>query len=219
MKSSATKRFIFIAAVLLLLVIVTSPVTMIWLIERQATRIVADSLQGLTTSSLATLSVSEGFLETSAAVNDPDPDHRRASLERLSNTTVQADTQYEAHKPTLLSPGESRLFDRMMRSRNEYRETRNQIVSLLRENKSREARELFQNKCVTQFGVYTHDLGDVVEYNAAEARSRGREITHLCYVLLGIQILLLGFFFVYGFFVPLTAFLERLSRPQAEFRD
>ena len=52
-----------------------------------------------------------------------------------------------------------------------------------------------------------------------EARDRGEEIIRLCYILLGIQVLLLVFFFVYGFFVPMTAFVERLNRRPVVFQD
>ena len=61
-------------------------------------------------------------------------------------------------------------------------------------------------------------MGLLVEHNAREANSRGTKIIRLCYILLATQILLLAFFFVYGFFVPLTTILERITRRPVEFR-
>jgi Four helix bundle sensory module for signal transduction len=215
MKSDSAKRLFLAASVMALLLIVTSPVTTVWLIRHEATRIVSDSLQGLTTSSLATMNVSEGFLETVLAVHSGQVD-AETLVSRLEASTRLVDEQYMAHRETLGGVTEIRAFERMLEARKEYRATRQQVISLIREGKSAEASDLFKSRCVNDFQDYADALGLVVERNANEAKSRGEQIILLCHVLMIVQVLLLGFFFIYGFFVPLTALWERLTRRPVE---
>ncbi|WP_193214540.1 MCP four helix bundle domain-containing protein [Luteolibacter marinus] len=211
------KKLSLAAVALLLLLIVTSPVTMIWLIKQEASGIMSDSLQGLTTSSLATMHVSEGFLDTALAVNSGNVKADEL-LAQLEETTRQADEQYQGHRETLRTDAERRSFDRVAECRNAYRSSRKQVIELLGAGKKTEADAFFESDCVVKFQTYAEALGDLVEHNAIDARARGAEIIRLCYILLGVQLLLLAFFFVYGFFVPLTAILERLTRRPVVFR-
>jgi hypothetical protein len=218
MNSEPLKRITLAAAVVVLLVIVTSPVTTIWLIKRQATVIVSDSLRGLTTSSLATMHMSEGFLDTALAVNGSE-EQGKALGRQLIETTRLVDAEYDAHRETLRTDKERAAFGLMIERRRDYLKSRGAVIKSLDAGKTEEARKLFEGECVVKFESYAKALGDVVEHNASEARDRGREIIRLCYILLGIQVLLLVFFFVYGFFVPMTAFVERLNRKSVVFQD
>ncbi|MCW1926590.1 MCP four helix bundle domain-containing protein [Luteolibacter arcticus] len=211
MKPGPLRNLYLAIAVLVLLTIVISPVLTVWTIRRDATRIVSDSLQGLATSSLATMQMSEGFLDTTRAVSGHGMTGTdlAASLEARSRDT---DAHYASHRETLQTDRERAAFDRLTACKDDYRATRKAVVDLLIAGKAREASNLFDSQCVPKFQTYAHALGDVVENNAAEARAGGAEIIRLCHVLLVVQALLLVFFFVYGFFVPLTAFLERLTR-------
>jgi hypothetical protein len=215
MKNDSTKRLFLAASVMALLLIVSSPVTTVWLIRREATRIVSDSLRGLTTSSLATMNVSEGFLQTAMAVHTGQLD-ADTLVSRLEESTRVVDEQYETHRETLGSATEIRAFERMLDARKMYRATRQQVIALIREGKTAAASELFEKQCVSGFQTYADALGVVVEHNANEAKSRGEQIIWLCHVLMVVQVLLFGFFFVYGFFVPLTALWERLTRRPVE---
>lgn len=216
MKSGPLKRLWLATAILLLLLIVTSPVTMIWLIKRQADRIVSDSIQGLATSSLATMHVSEGFLDTALAVSGGRADARQL-IKQLEESSRLADDEYNSLRHTLRTPEEVRSFDHMISCRIDYRQTREAVIDLLEAGKSPEASTLFENQCVPKFQTYAEALGEVVEHNAQDARARGSEIIRLCFVLLGAQLVLLLYFFVYGFFVPLTAIWEKLSRRPVDF--
>jgi hypothetical protein len=215
MKNDTTKRLFLAASVMALLLIVTSPVTTVWLIRREATRIVFDSLRGLTTSSLATMNVSEGFIETALAVHSGKSD-AGPLVSRLEEGTRKVDEQYESHRETLTGVSEIRAFERMLDARKTYRATRGEVIALISGGKAAEASELFEKRCVGEFQAYADELGVVVEHNADEAKTRGEQIILLCHVLMVVQVLLLGFFFVYGFFVPLTALWERLTRRPVE---
>ncbi|MCW1884282.1 MCP four helix bundle domain-containing protein [Luteolibacter flavescens] len=211
MKPGPLRSFFLILAVLILLTIVISPVLTVWTIRRDANRIVSDSLQGLATSSLATMQMSEGFLDTTRAVSGrgmAGPE-LAASLGERSRAT---DAQYTAHRETLQTDSERAAFDRLTATKDDYRATRKAVVDLITAGQMQEADALFESECVPKFHAYAQALGNLVEHNAAEARAGGAEIIRLCHVLLGVQALLLVFFFIYGFFVPLTAVMERLSR-------
>lgn len=217
MKPEPLKRLSLAAAVVVLLVIVTSPVTTIWLIKRQATRIVSDSLRGLTSSSLATMHVSEGFIDTAMAVNGRGIDKATLAA-RLAEDSRQVDAEYAAYQDSIRTEAERMAFNHLIECRKDYRKTRGVVLYLLDAGKTGEANKLFEDECVAKYQAYAGALGDVVEHNAKEARARGAEIIKLCYVLLAVQVLLLAYFFVYGFFVPLTAVLERLTRKPVVFR-
>ncbi len=216
MKSGPLRNLWLALTSVVLLLIVTSPVTTIWLIKRQADRIVSDSLQGLATSSLATIHVSEGFLDTAIAVTGGKIGVD-ALIGHLDETSRRVDAEYENLRGTLRTGEEVRAFDHMISCRLTYRQTRKAVIDLLKEGKTAEAKTLFEEQCVGKFQTYATALGDVVEHNAKEAKARGAKIIQLCYVLLGIQLVLLLFFFIYGFFVPLTAVWERLSRRTIDF--
>jgi hypothetical protein len=211
MKPGPLRNLYLALTVVVLLTIVISPVLTVWTIRRDATRIVSGSLQGLATSSLATMQMSEGFLDTTRAVSGHGMSGTElaASLVERSRAT---DDQYAAHRETLKTDKERTAFDRLNASKDDYRATRKAVVDLLIAGKGPEANELFESQCVPKFHAYARALGTLVEYNAAEARAGGEEIIRLCHVLLVVQALLLVFFFVYGFFVPLTAVMERLTR-------
>ena len=64
------------------------------------------------------------------------------------------------------------------------------------------------------FGSLSAMAQDKKPYNMDEAVLRGAEIQRLANLAIGLQILLLVFFVIYGFFVPMVTVLEKLSRTQ-----
>ncbi|MEK7953814.1 MCP four helix bundle domain-containing protein [Luteolibacter soli] len=211
MKPGPLRNFYIALAAIVLLFIVVSPVLTVWTIRRDATRIVSDSLQGLATSSLATMQMSEGFLDTARAASG----HGMTGTELAAALEVRSratDAQYQAHRETVQTDKERAAFDRLTATKDDYRATRKAVVELLIAGKQPEANDLFETQCIPKFQAYAKALGGLIEHNATEARAGGQEIIRLCHVLLIVQGLLLVFFFIYGFFVPLTAVMERLSR-------
>lgn len=218
MKPGPLRTLSIVFAILILLAIVTSPVLTVWMIRKEAARIVSDPLQGLATSSLATMQASEGFLETARAVDGNGlPATELAIL--LEEGSRSVDAQYASYQETEMSDQERQVFERLNTAKNDYRATRKSVVGLLAESKATEANMLFDTQCVPRFHAYAAALGELVKYNAAEARDGGSAIIRLCHILLVVQALLLIFFFIYGFFVPLTAVMERLSRKPIVIRN
>ena len=218
MKAGPLRTLCIISAIVVLLAIVTSPVIAIWMIKREATRIVTDPLQGLATSSVATMQASEGFLETARAVDGNGLPAAELSTQ-LEEGSRFVDSQYASYQETVMTEQERSVFDRLTAAKDDYRATRRAVVALLRENKVTEANMLFDTQCVPKFHAYAKSLGDLIKHNAADARDGGASIIRLCHLLLVVQALLLVFFFIYGFFVPLTAVMERLSRKQIVIRN
>ena len=219
MKSAPLNRLSLVLVMIVLLLVATSPITTVWLIKKQANRIVDDDLRALTTSSLASMNVSEGFMQTASAVRDTGDGNVSEVLARLRETTSEVDAQYESHRETLQTKDEHEKFDHLIKCRKDYRQTRERIFQLLDEGKVAEARELFGKECEPKYEIYAEALGAVVQNNVSKARDSGKNIITLCNWLLAIHIILLGFFFIYGFFVPLTAFMERLTRKPVVFKD
>ncbi|HKS36972.1 MAG TPA: hypothetical protein VJW76_07275, partial [Verrucomicrobiae bacterium] len=67
-----------------------------------------------------------------------------------------------------------------------------------------------------QSQAYLEALDRVFQYNVNEARRRGVQIVRLCNVFMIAQAVLLVFFFIYAFYVPLIALLERLTGTHIE---
>ena len=206
------KLIISALASIILLFVVSSPVTTIWLIKWQADRIVSDSLRGLTASSLAGMNVSEGFLELALALNATNTTEMHRHLEGIQVTGKKVDAQYEEYQTTLNSPAESAAFAHLVTCRKAYRESRHYAIQLLEQGKKGAAMQLFQNECMPKFQAYEDSLSFILQSNVVEAGEKGHSIMRLCYFVLGLQVVLFGFFFIYAFFVPLVALLERLTR-------
>ncbi len=219
MKSSPFRNLILTFFVMILLLVVTSPLATIWLIKEQANRIVEDDLRGLTTSSLASLNVSEGFLHTANAVSNTDPGNLAEIVVNLNESIQEVDAQYESHRQTLQTREELERFENLIERRKDYRKTRQAIFKMLEEGRKDEARAIFETECEPKYEAYAKALGRVVEGSVAKARISGRNILTLCNWLLVIQVVLLGFFFIYGFFVPLTAIMERMTRKPVVFDE
>ncbi len=218
MKPGPLRTLSIALAAIALLAIVTSPVLTVWMIRKEATRIVSDPLQGLASSSLAAMQASEGFLETARSVdgNGMKADALAAWLEKSS---AGVDAHYASYQQTQITEADRQVFERLTAAKTDYRATRKAVVNLLAENKGTEANMLFDSQCVPKFDAYVRAIGDLVKHNAVEAQNGGAAIVRLCHILLIVQGLLLVFFFVYGFFVPLTAVMERLSRKPIVIRD
>jgi hypothetical protein len=218
MKPGPFRTLSLVFAIIVLLAIVTSPVVGIWMIKREANRIVSDPLQGLATTSVASVQVSEGFLETARAVDGKGM--TPALLAHwLEKSSAAVDSYYASYQETQITEEDRRVFEKLSAAKTDYRATRKAVVDLLAENKATEANMLFDTQCVPKFDTYVRAIGELVKHNAAEARDGGAAIIRLCHLLLVVQALLLLFFFVYGFFVPLTAVMERLSRKPIVMRN
>ncbi|WP_265595049.1 MCP four helix bundle domain-containing protein [Haloferula sp. BvORR071] len=218
MKPGPLRSLSLAATVVILLAIVTSPVLTVWMIRKEASRIVTDPLQGLASSSLATMQASEGFLETARAVDGNGMPGAELGA-WLEASSAKVDAQYASYQQTAMNEQERSVFERLNACKTDYRATRKTVVGLLSENKTTEATLLFESQCVPKFHAYAGALGELVKHNAEEAKSGGAQIIRLCHILLGVQGLLLVFFFIYGFFVPLTAVLERLTRKPIVIRN
>ena len=100
-------------AVVLLLVIATSPFSTVLLVKRQASRIVYETLPGLTTSGLAEISVSEGFLDASLAFAADNETDRQRFLARMAERSRNADAQLQAYEAAIRAPADRENYNRL----------------------------------------------------------------------------------------------------------
>lgn len=213
MEQSSVKRTTLSAlALVILLLIATSPFWTILLIRQNALSITNDEIPGLITCSMVNLGASEGFLELGIAVHTTDESVRQQCLNRIGISTHKVDLELEAHRATLTSQAERNIYENLVQSRAAFRETRRKVIDLIQTGKSEEAVPLFHGVCATQFEAYLTSLKAVVEKNVADTKARGVEIFRLCNIFLLIQTILVVFFLIYAFFVPFIAILEKLTR-------
>jgi len=212
-------RVLGFGSALLLLAVATSPFWTVMIIKRHADRVVNDALPSLISSNLVSVSIAEAFLETSLAIATRDVASRNANLLRIDEQSKKTDSELIAYAALISDPKVQQYYERLVGDRRVYRATRDAVVDLLNQGKHDEAVRLFHAKGLEQFKTYAAALNHLVEYNITEARQRGRQIQRWCNFLLIAQGLLLVYFFVYGFFVPLLAVLERLTTRRRIVRD
>lgn len=207
-----------LAAVILLLV-ATSPFWAVMVIRQQATRIVDDSLRGLAASSLATVTMSDGFLEMALALATTDPAVRAKQFEQVDKLTVSTDASLKLYETSVDNAREREDFQRLVEARSEFRQTRQQVIEMLSSGKRDEAVKFYNRVGLPQFVAYKDAINRLVQHNADEARERGTTILRLCNVLLILQGILLVFFFIYAFFVPLVTLYEKLTTTSNSVKD
>jgi hypothetical protein len=203
------KTTIGTVAGVILLVVATSPLWTILLVKRQAGRIVNESLHGLASSSLAGVNITDGFVELSTALATTDPAIREDNISRISVVSNQTDAQLKSFEATISDPETQAHYGELTKRRAVYRQTRAQVFELLRQGKPTDALKLYQGAGLAEFTAYKAAIDALVKHEATEAGRRGAEIIRLCNYLLILQGVLLVFFIIYAFFVPLVTFYER----------
>ena len=187
----------------------TSPFWTIILVKRHAGLIVNDSLHGLTSSSQAGAIISDGFVEFTLALATSDRVTRDHCISQIEEISRNVDAQLKLYEGAIDNPQEVGNYKELVDSRMVYRKTRKQVLELLQQGKQSEAVQLYQGAGLKEFVAYKAAIDRVMEYAAAEATKRGQDIIHLCNVLMILQGLLLVFFFIYAFYVPLVTYFER----------
>lgn len=198
-------------AAFILLAVATSPFWTLLIIRGHASRITNDTLPSLIATSLASASISVAFLETTLAVATEDSASQGRYLAQLVAQTRKTDEELNAYATLIDDASDRRYYDRLLDHRRQYRATRDAVIVLLNEGKRAEAMRLFHETGLAQFKAYITALNQLREHTIAEAGQRSRQIMGWCYFLLVVQGALLVYFFVYGFFVPLVAVLEKIT--------
>jgi len=197
----------------LLLLIATSPLTTALLIKRQAHQLVNDTLVGLVSSGQADINISKGFLETMFAIQTTNESVRQQFISEISELSAQTDGELKRYETSIFDQTDAANYQRLVESRAKFREVRESVIALLEENKRREARILYRKEGLPRFRSHLEAIDTMLQYNLSQAKERGESITRLCNISLAVQLALVAFFFIYAFFVPLVALLERLTRP------
>ena len=218
MRTIRNKTFGILATTLLLF-IATSPLWTVLLLREQASLIVNDSLQELSTSSLIKISMSDGFFEMANVLASSDPKFRIEKLAEIDRKTGEVDLLFKQYEATLENSEDRERYARLVKQRAAFHQTRQQTVELVQAEKRDEAIRLYNQTGLAQFHDYMDTIDEIVKDNITEARDRGDVISKLCRRLLFLQGGLVIFFAIYAFFVPMITVLERLSTPGSTSGD
>jgi hypothetical protein len=204
----------------ILLAVATSPFWTVLVVKRHAEQIINDSLHGLTSSSLAGVNITDGFVEFSMALATTEPAVRDENIRQIAEASRRTDRQLQAYEATIKEPQQQSYYRELVESRKTYRQTRARVIELLQHGRNAEALQLHQGKGLGEFVAYKTAVDRLVQQAATEAGRRGHDILRLCNYVLALQGVLLVFFFVYAFFIPLVTFYERIvtrGDPVADF--
>jgi hypothetical protein len=194
----------------LLLAVATSPFWTVLLVKRHAEQIVNNNLHSLASSSLAGVDITDGFVEITLAIATTDRAVREEKISEIDAVSRRIDSQLKAYAETIRNEWDQARYDDLLRSRQAYRQTRARVLELLQQDRHDEAVRLFQEVALGEFVSYKNSIDLLVKQAASEAAGQGREIVRLCNYLLLLQGVLLVFFFIYAFFVPLVTLFEKI---------
>ena len=197
-------------AAVILLILATSPFWTLVLVKREASAIVNDSLRSLVASSLANINISDGFMELTVALTTNDASVQEVNLQKIGDLTIQTTDLLKKYEESLADSKDRANFDRLVQRRAAFNSTRQKIIEFLKLGKRDDAVSLFNQKGLGEFREYKQAVDETVRADVDEARLRGSQILKLCNTLMIFQGILLLFFCIYAFLVPMLTLLERL---------
>lgn len=216
MKTRAFKQSLWtFLAIVVLLLVATSPFSTVLLVKWHASRIVNDTMAGLSSSGTAHSNIAEGFVETAILIASTNAVERQQLFAEVTKLSQSTDLNLREYEKSITAPAERAAYDELIRHRQEFRRTRQRVVELLNENRRDDAVKLYYQEALPQFRTYMQSMDRIITSGANEARLRGNQILRLCNIMMVLQGILLLFFFVYAFFVPLAAVLEKLSQKES----
>jgi hypothetical protein len=208
-KKIKNNTVIVITAIVLLL-LSTSPLWTAILIKRQALLVVEDSLHNLIASTLANINVSDGFLEMTVALSTSDQKVRNENLIRITELMNKTSLILHTYGKTIKDPEERRNYEKLLQKRSIFNLTRQKAIDLLVQEKHEEAIQVFNQEVLKEFHEYKDAVNRIVHDNVNEAGRRGRQILQLCNFLMIFQGVILVFFSIYAFVVPMLTVLDKV---------
>lgn len=172
-------------------------------LKADAQLIVEDTLPGLSDAGAANASISESFNRILLSLMAETPEERLRYRKELNDFSQRTTESLDAYGNAIFSGDDRVNYKHALELRKTYQGIREQILTLIDNQKQAEALSLYNNSLVPAYRDYKAAVESLLEYNTRQSKTRGEGILKICtgtqYAVAGIGILL----FVVGFIIGL----------------
>ncbi|HEV2209661.1 MAG TPA: glycosyltransferase [Verrucomicrobiae bacterium] len=168
-------------------------------LKHQAQDIVVDTLPGLSYAGEINANLSQAFNRSMLMALSQDSQERARWRQELDGYTKQTTRWLEQYRTQIFDPTDQRLFENVLRCREQYLGIRNHFFELLTNNQTSEVSLVIKNDLLPAYEQYVHASDRLFRYNMEQGQQRGKGIMRLCSVtqvivaIIGIMVFAAGF--------------------------
>lgn len=168
-------------------------------LKNQASKIVNDTLPGLTYAGEANASLAQAFNRTLVLLITDDPleqQQLRGEITSFSESTTAALTQYRTQ---MFESEDDQLFQSLVRRRSEYLRIRSRVLDSLGTGDRAAAIQIYRKELAPAYRAYKSAGDKLFEYNIEQGKVRGKKIlvvsttTQFVVAAIGIIVFIVGF--------------------------
>jgi len=168
-------------------------------LKTQARRIVNDTLPGLTYAGEANASLAQAFNRTLVLLMTDDRREQQQIRDEIKSFSEATTASLNSYRSQMFEPEDDRLFETLVRRRNDYIHIRSRVLELVERGNRAEAMKIYRNQLASAYRDYKSAGDKLFEYNIEQGKSRGKDIltvsttTQFAVAAIGIVIFLIGF--------------------------
>lgn len=168
-------------------------------IKTESTKIVDNTLPGLTCAGQINAYQAENFIRTLLVINADNAADRGVYLREVDDTSRVVDENIAEYQRLIHTDEDLRIFNKLIADRNEYQRVRKQAFELAEHDQRDQALALLKASLWPAYKVYTQTGDELFNYNIQQGDLRGRSILGVCnttrilVAIIGISIFIGGF--------------------------
>jgi glycosyltransferase involved in cell wall biosynthesis len=191
------------ASLMLMIAISLLGFSSVSLLKKRAQVLAEDAVPGLSYAGEADFNLSQGFNRTLLmllAQNKEQRERYHAEADEFVHRTAESLRSYET---SIFNAEDRKLYDRVVSRRESYERIRQQLISLLQQDRRAEGEELCRSSLVPAYDQYKLAGESLFSYNVKSGQRQGNgifamgTITQLFVAILGVMLFIAGF--VVGF--------------------
>lgn len=205
MKLSSGNLSAWLAIIVLLAVIGVLSSFVVSFFRGEADEVASVTVPKMVEVSMANQSISEAYIATLRAVIADNPDERDAFIREVADRSARTTARLKAYGELPLSEEEQMRFKRLTTDRQRYFDTRDQVLSALRNGQREVAQQLSQTDLQSRFAAYDELSTEMLEAHAATLRAGADSVSRRASVLQIMTGSISSALFLLAFFLGLSA--------------
>lgn len=169
-----------VAGLLGLLVVGTLGFGSLSYLKQEVRGIVAEKMPALRYLSGANATIDQGFKSTLRLLLMTSPQDRKAVWEEIQNTSRSTETNLLAFATFINSPSDSNHFELLMRSRETYLSSRENIFQFVESGQAEAAMQLCRTQLFPAFSLYQQEADKLLDSQVQEATRHGERAVRIC---------------------------------------
>jgi glycosyltransferase involved in cell wall biosynthesis len=169
-------------------------------LKSEATRIVRDTLPGLSYAGEANSSLAQAFNRTMVLLMTDDAAERVALKNEIERFSLQTTAYLDAYSNQIFAQEDQENYEQLLRRRTEYFQVRAATITLAEQNNRPQVVEKLQRELVPAYQKYKEAGDKLFEFNMRQGNARGLNIMRVCtytqwiVAAIGMVIFVIGFF-------------------------